>query len=256
MGASGPGLSSEQEAAEGPTAWALVQTGRPGHHSALSPTHLRKAPATPPASFFFWPRCTACGILVPWPGIEPSPSALGMCVCVQSCLTFCDPMDCCLPAPLSTEFSGKNTGVGCHFLLRGIFPNQGSNPCLLDLLAWQADSLPLSPPENPSLGVWHLNHWTAREVPLGLCFDKASGDREQLLLLVLPPREERLTSTHSPSSFPESPLKRGASQPGLQPPVPAAHSALALRAPPASREMLPELQQPPFSERGPPGGSS
>ena len=26
---------------------------------------------------------------------------------------------------------GKNTGVGCHSLLQGIFPTQGSNPCLL-----------------------------------------------------------------------------------------------------------------------------
>ena len=26
---------------------------------------------------------------------------------------------------------GKNTGVGCHFLLQGIFPTQESNPCLL-----------------------------------------------------------------------------------------------------------------------------
>ena len=31
---------------------------------------------------------------------------------------------------------GKNTGVGCHFLLQGIFPTQGSN---LSLLLWQAD---------------------------------------------------------------------------------------------------------------------
>ena len=35
-------------------------------------------------------------------------------------------------------------GVGCHLLLQGIFPIQGSNPCLLHLLHWQADSLPLS----------------------------------------------------------------------------------------------------------------
>ena len=27
-------------------------------------------------------------------------------------------------------FSGKNTGVGCHFLLQGIFPTQRSNPGL------------------------------------------------------------------------------------------------------------------------------
>ena len=26
---------------------------------------------------------------------------------------------------------GKNTGVGCHFLLQGIFRTQGSNLCLL-----------------------------------------------------------------------------------------------------------------------------
>ena len=32
-------------------------------------------------------------------------------------------------------FQGKNTGVGCHFLLQRIFPTQGSN---LSLLHWQA----------------------------------------------------------------------------------------------------------------------
>ena len=34
---------------------------------------------------------------------------------------------------------GKNTGVGCHFLLQGIFLTQGSNLHLLHLLHWQAD---------------------------------------------------------------------------------------------------------------------
>ena len=29
------------------------------------------------------------------------------------------------------DFPGKNTGVGCYFLLQGIFPTQGLNPCLL-----------------------------------------------------------------------------------------------------------------------------
>ena len=37
-------------------------------------------------------------------------------------------------APLSTEFSGKNTGMGCHFLLQGIFLTQGLNSHLLHLL--------------------------------------------------------------------------------------------------------------------------
>ena len=39
------------------------------------------------------------------------------------------------------DFPGKNTGVGYHFFLRGVFPTQGSNPCPLCLLHGQADSL-------------------------------------------------------------------------------------------------------------------
>ena len=50
----------------------------------------------------------------------------------QSCPTLCDPMDGSLhQAPPSMGFLGKSTGVGCHFLLQGIFPTQGSNPGLL-----------------------------------------------------------------------------------------------------------------------------
>ena len=46
----------------------------------------------------------------------------------------------------SWDFPGKSPGVGCHFLLQGIFPTQGSNP---GLLHWQADSLPLSHQGSP-----------------------------------------------------------------------------------------------------------
>ena len=42
------------------------------------------------------------------------------------------------------DSAGKNTGVGCYALFQGIFLTQGSNPHLLCLLHWQADSLPLS----------------------------------------------------------------------------------------------------------------
>ena len=48
------------------------------------------------------------------------------------------------------NFPGKNSGVGCHFLLQGIFLNQGWSPCLLCLVHWQMDSLPLAPPEKPT----------------------------------------------------------------------------------------------------------
>ena len=43
---------------------------------------------------------------------------------------------------------GKNTGVGCHFLLQGIFPIQGLNPRIC-LLHQQADFLPLSNLRSP-----------------------------------------------------------------------------------------------------------
>ena len=46
-------------------------------------------------------------------------------------------------APLSIS-PGKNTGVGCHALLQGIFLTQGSNRNLLCLLHWQVDSLLLN----------------------------------------------------------------------------------------------------------------
>ena len=50
----------------------------------------------------------------------------------QSCLALCDPMDCSLPGfSVRGESPGKNTGVGCHALLQGIFPTQGSNSGLL-----------------------------------------------------------------------------------------------------------------------------
>ena len=51
---------------------------------------------------------------------------------LQLCLTLFDPMDpdrilCPWDSP------GKNTGVGCHALLQGLFQTQGLNPCLLHL---------------------------------------------------------------------------------------------------------------------------
>ena len=73
----------------------------------------------------------------------------------QSCLTLCDP-HVLYPTSLLCPWDspGKNTGVGCYFLLQGIFPIQRLNPHILDLLHWQADSLSSEPPGNPkeSLG--------------------------------------------------------------------------------------------------------
>ena len=72
------------------------------------------------------------------------------CVCVlvtQLCLTLCDIMDCRIPgSSIRGNFPGKNTGVGCHSVLQGIFLTQGLNPGLTTL---QADSLLSEPPGKP-----------------------------------------------------------------------------------------------------------
>ena len=55
---------------------------------------------------------------------------------VQSCLTL---QPCGLsPVRLFCAWNcpGKNTGVGCHFLLQGILSTLGSNLCLSHLLHW------------------------------------------------------------------------------------------------------------------------
>ena len=79
-----------------------------------------------------------------------------VCVCVNCSngLTLCDPMNYSPPSAVihgvakswtrperliwsdlkllcPWDFPGKNTGMGCHFLLQGIFPTQGLNPGLL-----------------------------------------------------------------------------------------------------------------------------
>ena len=47
----------------------------------------------------------------------------------QPCPALCNPMDCSPPdSSVHGILQASNTGVGCHALLQGIFPIQGSNP--------------------------------------------------------------------------------------------------------------------------------
>ena len=69
---------------------------------------------------------------------------------LQSCLTLWDTMDhSLLVSSLLCDSPGKNTGVGCHALLQGIFPTQGLNPSVLCIMHWQACFLSLAPPGKP-----------------------------------------------------------------------------------------------------------
>ena len=48
-----------------------------------------------------------------------------LCLVAQSCPTLCDPSDCSPPSSsVHGDSPGKNTGVGCHAVLQGIFPTQ------------------------------------------------------------------------------------------------------------------------------------
>ena len=52
-------------------------------------------------------------------------------VCAQSCLILSIPKDCSPPgSSVHGDSPGKNPRVGCHALLQGIFPTQGSKPGL------------------------------------------------------------------------------------------------------------------------------
>ena len=90
--------------------------------------------------------------------------------------SFVTPWTVACQAPLSLGFPRQETGMGCHFLLQGIFLTQGSNPCLL-------------------IGRQILYHWatweaqTQGEYPQSICHSntKVAGilqhDRIQLIEL-------------------------------------------------------------------------
>ena len=79
--------------------------------------------------------------------------------------------------------------MGCHFLLQGIFPTQGSNQCLLLLLHWQAGPLPTEPLGRMQ-NVWSFISKRAvysqtSTTVLQNCMFKYFGDRELCFLSLI-----------------------------------------------------------------------
>ena len=89
-----------------------------------------------------------------------------MCVCAQSCLILSDPMDCSQPGSslCPWDFPGKNTGMGCHFLLQGILSIQQLILHFLCLLHWQKNSLPLHHLGSPHINIFGYKYWWLGEV--------------------------------------------------------------------------------------------
>ena len=71
-------------------------------------------------------RSKSSGRMAPLTGVrQPSNSSRSLAAAaksLQSCLTLCDPIDVWQPTrfPRPWDSPGKNTGVGCHFLLQCI----------------------------------------------------------------------------------------------------------------------------------------
>ena len=73
------------------------------------------------------------------------------CLVAKLCLTFLRPYGLYLTRLLCPDFPGKNTGMGCHFLLQDIFLTQGLN-CI------------------SCIGRQILYHWATREA-CDKCYD-------------------------------------------------------------------------------------
>ena len=70
-------------------------------------------------------------------------------------------------APLSMEFSMQEYWSGCHVLLQGIFSTQRLNLCILHLLHWQVNTLPLSHLGSPKIYYQLLFRWSSSVIIYG-----------------------------------------------------------------------------------------
>ena len=85
------------------------------------------------------------------------------CLVPKSCSTVLWPMDCSLPGSSPWDSPGKNTGVGCHFLLQGVFPTQGLNPHLSMFPALSDSFFTIELPGKPIQYIVDLNpNWILR----------------------------------------------------------------------------------------------
>ena len=101
----------------------IKKTKKVKTHSPKFSYHL--IPTSPPAfvvllksvSRYFW---KVWAFSFPWCAV--------LCLVTQLCPTLCNPMDCSPPgSSIHGDSPGKNSRVGCHALLQGIFPTQVSH---------------------------------------------------------------------------------------------------------------------------------
>ena len=86
------------------------------------------------------------------------------------------------------DFRGKNIGVGCHFLLQGIFPTQGSNS---HLLYWRQS----------------LYHWATRESQCILAAAATAAESLQSCPTLCDPIDGSLLGSSVPGILPARTLE-------------------------------------------------
>ena len=82
---------------------------------------------------------------------------------LQSCPTLCDPLDGSPQAPLSLGFSGKNPGVGCHFLLQCMRVKSESE--VAQSCPTLSDPMVCSPPGSSVQGFSRQEYWSGVPLP-------------------------------------------------------------------------------------------
>ena len=81
---------------------------------------------------------------------------------LQSCPTLCDPIDGSPPGS-PWDSPGKNTGVGCHFLLQCMKVKSQSE--VAQLCPTLRDPMDCSPPGSPSMGFSRQEYWSGVPLP-------------------------------------------------------------------------------------------
>ena len=82
---------------------------------------------------------------------------------LQLCPTLCNPRDGSPPGSCPWNSPGKNTGVGCHFLLQGMKVKSESE--VAQLCPTLSDPMDCSPPGSSVHGIFQKEYWSGVPLP-------------------------------------------------------------------------------------------
>ena len=115
-----------------------------------------------------WDHCTSCRLTFLDCTASYCSSEPGECAAaaksLQSCLTLCNPIDGSPPgSPRPWDSPGKNTGMGCHFLLQCMKVKRESE--VAQSCPTICDPMDCSLPAPPSMGFARQEYWSGVPLP-------------------------------------------------------------------------------------------